>query len=120
MEKKRYLRFTRDFEVEKGVPIFFFKKGKDYEVIKETEHDYVVINEFKNSHYVEKSFISSNIFTVIDTVPALVETINMTVWTNGQAIRKYVGQDKKKHTKDKKGWFKGNAVITIVKEEEIV
>ena len=118
--EKRYLRFTKDIPLEEGINIFYFKKGKDYEVIKETELNYVVVNEFKHNHYLEKSFISSNVFTVIDTVPALVETINMTVWTNGQAIRKYVGQDKKKDTKDKKGWFKGNAVITIVKEEEIV
>jgi len=42
--------------------------------------------------------------------------IILTVWTNGNAIRKYTGQDKTISKYKLKDWYKATAVIT--KEEE--
>jgi hypothetical protein len=39
----------------------------------------------------------------------------MMVWTNGNAVRKYVGQDKREYHKE--GWYKALAKITPVEEE---
>jgi hypothetical protein len=43
------------------------------------------------------------------------DEIMIMVWTNGNAVRKYVGQDKRGY--DKEGWYKAMAKITPVEEE---
>lgn len=39
----------------------------------------------------------------------------ITVWTNGRAIRSYTGQDKITY---KKGWYKATAIIKPIEEEK--
>ena len=45
------------------------------------------------------------------------EQKEITVWTNGNAVRKYTGQDKTIYG-NKKGWYKARAIIIPVKEDE--
>lgn len=118
----RYLRCINDVPIEPELPVFYFKSGKDYEVdeSKQTASDsFFVIDEFKKSHLISKTFKGDmwfdNHFRLIET-ETKEETTIMTVWTNGRGIRKYVGQDKSNYVNDR-GWYKAKAEITRVVEE---
>lgn len=115
----RYLRCIKDIPIEPELPVFYFKSGKDYEDI-ETRKDnnsFVVKDEFKKTHIIIRDSDPwfDEHFRVVET-EVKEETYTKFIWTNGNAIRKYVGQDKSRDT-TKKGWYKAKAEITRVVEE---
>jgi hypothetical protein len=48
------------------------------------------------------------------------EKKEITVWTNGNAIRKYTGQDKTDWNSEKRNgtWYKAKAIIIPIEEEK--
>lgn len=113
----KYIRCIKDVPVEEGLPVFYFRRGKDYKVVKEYDTTQcMVCDEFKREHLITNgNGWFDNHFRLVHTVEKE-ETFNMTVWTNGKAIRKYTGQDKQYPNKSR-GWYKAKAQITRVVEE---
>jgi hypothetical protein len=117
------LKCIKSIPVEEGLPVNFFTEGRIYEITNVLEHVFRVKDNFKQEQRLITSPWFDEHFVLTEKVPTVYESKTVNVWTNGNAIRKYTGQDHHEdynHKKRNGKWYKATAVITRVIEEEEV
>lgn len=114
-----FLKCIESVPVKNAPIINHFTEGKVYPANK-TKDGFTVWDNFREKRDIFGAWIREHFVVTDNPINILPETKEMSVWTNGKAIRKYTGQDKQvdyNSVKRNGTWYKARAIIVPYEEE---